>query len=80
MVNEETFFWPSEVYAPNYIKQAGGGGGIQGMGIWHFSQICRQIPSQPGLHIVVHPKAGPKKGIIKISPNTTLQSINQSIY
>ena len=57
-----------------------GGGGIQGMGIWHFSKICRQIPSHPGLHIVVHPKAGPKKGIIKISPNTTLQSINQSIY
>ena len=26
------------------------------------------------LHIAVHPKAGPKKGTIKISPNKTLQS------
>ena len=37
-------------------------------------------PPPPGLHIAVHPKAGPKKGIIKISPNKTLQSINPSIY
>ena len=30
----------------------------------------------PGLHIaVIHPKAGPKKGTIKISPNKTLQSL-----
>ena len=29
----------------------------------------------PGLHIaVIYPKAGPKKGTIKISPNKTLQS------
>ena len=29
----------------------------------------------PGVHIAVHPKAGPKKGTIKISPNKTLQSL-----
>ena len=30
----------------------------------------------PGLHIAVtYPKAGPKKGTIKISPNKTLQSL-----
>ena len=28
----------------------------------------------PGLHIAVNPKAEPKKGTIKISPNKTLQS------
>ena len=38
-------------------------------------------PPPPGCTLIaVHPKAGPKKGIIKISPNKTLQSINQSIY
>ena len=65
-------------------------GGRQGMG-WGFDifqkfavkfpahgQIipvnCNQI-SHPGLHIAVHPEAGPKKGTTKISPNKTLQSL-----
>ena len=32
--------------------------------------IANKFP-HPGLHIAVHPKAGPKKGTIKISPNKT---------
>ena len=39
---------------------------------------CNQIP-QPGLHIAVHPKAGPKKGTIKISQNKTLQSLFMNV-
>ena len=39
-----------------------------------FQSIATKFP-HPGLHIAVHPKAGPKKGTIKISPNKTLQSI-----
>ena len=38
-----------------------------------FQSIATKFP-YPGLHIAVHPKAGPKKGTIKISPNKTLQS------
>ena len=38
-----------------------------------FQSIATKFP-HPGLHIAVHPKAGPKKGTIKISPNKTLQS------
>ena len=69
--------------------QSNAGGGRQGMG-WDFSffqkfaikfsthgQIipvkCNQI-SPPQLHIAVNPKAEPKKGTIKISPNKTVQS------
>ena len=47
----------------------------------------RGWPYWIGLHIfAVHPKAGPKKGTIKISPNKTLQSLfinvaaSQKIY
>ena len=37
---------------------------------------CNQISPPRGLHIAVkYPKAGPKKGTIKISPNKTLQSL-----
>ena len=39
-----------------------------------FQSIATKFP-QPGMHIAVHPKAGPKKGTIKISPNKTLQSL-----
>ena len=66
------------------------GGGGQGMG-WRFDifqkiavkfpahgQIipvnCNQL-SPPRGDIAVHPKAGPKKGTIEISPNKTLQSL-----
>ena len=38
-----------------------------------FQSIATKF-RHPGLHIVVYPKAGPKKGTIKISPNKTLQS------
>ena len=39
-----------------------------------FQSIATKFP-HPGLHIAVHPKAGPKKGTIKISPNKTLQNL-----
>ena len=39
-----------------------------------FQSIATKFP-HPRLHIAVHPKAGPKKGTIKISPNETLQSL-----
>ena len=39
-----------------------------------FQSIATKFP-HPGLHIAVHPKAGPKKGTIKRSPNKTLQSL-----
>ena len=43
-----------------------------------FQSNATKFP-HPGLHIAVkYPKAGPKKGTIKISPNKTLQS--QFIY
>ena len=39
-----------------------------------FQSNATKFP-HPGLHIAVkYPKAGPKKGTIKISPNKTLQS------
>ena len=38
-----------------------------------FQSIATKFP-HPGMHIAVYPKAGPKKGTIKISPNKTLQS------
>ena len=39
-----------------------------------FQSIATKFP-HPGLHIAVHPKAGPKKGTIKIYPNKTLKSL-----
>ena len=40
-----------------------------------FQSNATKFP-HPGLHIaVIYPKAGPKKGTIKISPNKTLQSL-----
>ena len=36
-----------------------------------FQSVATKFP-HPGLHIAVHPKAGPKKGTIKISANKTL--------
>jgi len=40
-----------------------------------FQSIATKFP-HPGLHIAVkYPKAEPKKGTIKISPNKTLQSL-----
>ena len=39
-----------------------------------FQSIATKFP-HPGLHFAVHPKAGPKKGTIKIFPNKTLQSL-----
>ena len=69
------------------LSRRGGGGGRQGMG-WDLTffknlssnSLCTGKSFQsiatkfrhPGLHIAVHPKAGPKKGTIKISPNKTL--------
>ena len=38
-----------------------------------IQSIATKFP-HPGLHIAVNPKAEPKKGTIKISPNKTLQS------
>ena len=40
-----------------------------------FQSNATKFP-YPGLHItVIYPKAGPKKGTIKISPNKTLQNL-----
>ena len=39
-----------------------------------FQSAATTFP-HPGQHITVHPKAEPKKGKIKISPNKTLQSL-----
>ena len=63
------------------------GGGKAWGGIFLFSKICNQISTHrqiipvkcnqiapPQLHIAVNPKAEPKKGTIKISPNKTVQS------
>ena len=65
-----------------------GGGGEQDIG-WGFGDLTffKNLPSNslpsfqsiatkfphPGMHIAVYPKAGPKKGTIKIPPNKTLQ-------
>ena len=40
-----------------------------------FQSIATKFP-HPGLHIAVNPKAEPKEGTIKISPNKTLQSLS----
>ena len=39
-----------------------------------FQSIATKFPHL-GLHIAVHPNAGPKKGTIKKSPNKNLQSL-----
>ena len=39
-----------------------------------IQSIATKFP-HPGLHIAVYPKAGPKKGAIKISTNKTLQCL-----
>ena len=36
-----------------------------------FEPITAKFPHLTSLHIAVHPKAGPKKGTVKISPNKT---------
>ena len=71
-------------YAP--INRRGGGGGGEG-GHRHLQSnslptgkslqsITTKFPN-PWLHIAVkYPKAEPKKGTIKISPNKTLQSLS----
>ena len=70
-------------------KAGGGGGGDAGHGLTFFKNLqSNSLPTgkscqsnatrfpHPGLHIAVkYPKAGPKKGTIKISPNKTLQSL-----
>ena len=76
-------------------RGGGGGGGRQGIGLGFgdltffknlpsnsfpsFQSIATKFP-HPGMHIAVHPKAGPKKGTIKISPNKTLQSFFYKRY
>ena len=70
-----------------YQSNAGGGEAGHGVGFNFFQKFaikfpthgqiipvkCNQI-SPPQLHIAVNPKAEPKKGTIKISPNKTVQS------
>ena len=73
----------------NVMPAGGGGGGRQSIG-WGFDFFKKfQLNSlpmgkafqsnatkfpHPRLHIAVNPKAGPKRGRIKISPNKSLQS------
>ena len=71
-----------------YQCNAGGGGGrAWGGDLTFFKNLqSNSLPTgksfqsnatkfpHPGLHIAVNPKAEPKKGTIKISPNKTLQS------
>ena len=74
----------------NVMPAGGGGGGRQGIewGFFTFFKKFQSnsLPTgkafqsnattfpHPRLHIAVNPKAGPKRGRIKISPNKTLQS------
>ena len=76
-------------YAPINVKPGGGEGGGRAWGgdLTFFKNLpSNSLPTgksvqsnatnHPGLHIAVkYPKAGPKKGTIKISPNKTLQSL-----
>ena len=43
-----------------------------------FQSNATKFP-HPRLHIAVNPKAEPKKGTIKISPNKTVQSFSAAI-
>ena len=76
-------------YAPINVKPAGGGSRAWGGDLtffknWQsdclptgksFQSIATKFP-HPGLHIAAKcPKAEPKEGTIKISPNKTLQSL-----
>ena len=76
-------------YAPINVTLVGGGGGQDmGWGFGIFQNFAVKFPAHgksfqsnatefphPGLHIAVkYPKAGPKKGTIKIPPNKTRQS------
>ena len=78
------------INAPINVKQAGGGGGGRAWGgdLTFFKNLkSNSLPMgksfqsnatkfpHPRLHIAVNPKAEPKKGTIKISPNKTLQSL-----
>ena len=76
-------------YAPINVKLAGGGGRAWGGDLTFLKKLqSNSLPTgksfqpnaakfpQPGLHIAVkYPKAGAKKGTMKISPNKTLQSL-----
>ena len=74
--------------APINVKPAGEGGRAWGGDLTFFKNLSsNSLPTDksfqsiatkfphPGLHIAVYPKAGPKKGTIKISSNKTLQSL-----
>ena len=74
--------------APINVKPAGEGGRAWGRDLTFFKNLSsNSLPTgksfqsiatkfpHPGLHIAVYPKAGPKKGTIKISSNKTLQSL-----
>ena len=77
-------------YAPITVKPGGGGGSAWGGDVTFFKNLqLNSLPTgksfqsiatksaHPGLHIAVkYPKAEPKKGTIKISPNKTLQSLS----
>ena len=80
------FLWTYQCKAG---ARRGGGEAGHGVGIWHQKfavkfpahwQIipvrCNQISPPRAAHFAVkYPKAGPKKGTIKISPNKTLKSL-----
>ena len=77
--------------APISVKTAGGGGESRAWGgdLTFFKNLpSNSLPTgksfqsnatkfpHPGLHIAIkYPKAEPKKGTMKISPNKTLQSL-----
>ena len=61
-----------------YQCEAGGGGGRtgHGVGIWHFSKICLQIPCPRANHSSQMQPNSPTPGCTcQISPNKTLQSL-----
>ena len=76
----------SDDYAPINLKPAGGGRPWGGDFTFFKNLQSNSLPTgksfqsnatkfpHPRLHIAVNPKAEPKKGTIKISPNKTLQS------
>ena len=70
------------------LSRRGGGSQAWGGDLTFFQNFAVNFPAHgqsfqsvatkflhPGLHTAVHPKAGPKKGTIKISANRTLQSL-----
>ena len=76
-----------QLNAPINVMPAGGGGRAYGGDLTFFKNLqSNSLPMgksfqsnptkfpHPRLHIAVNPKAEPKKGTIKISPNKTLQS------